>query len=244
MHEPGNTPNSIRSTTARERILVVDDERDIQELIHYSLKRDGFVVYTIGTGEEALVAAEDIGPELIILDRMLPGMDGIEVCRHLKRQVTTRTTPVIMLTAKTEEDDIVVGLDAGADDYVTKPFSPKVLIARVRAALRRAQEAGNSPQNEIVHIHDITIDITRHSVTIGDRPVQLSATEFAILEFLSRRPGWVFSRARIIDGVKGENYPVTERSVDVQILGLRKKLGDAGNLIETVRGVGYRMRSD
>ncbi len=244
MPEPGNIQNSNRDVVNRERILVVDDERDIQELIHFALKREGFVVYTIGTGEEALVAAEDIGPELIILDRMLPGMDGVEVCRRLKTHETTRSIPVIMLTAKTEEDDIVVGLEAGADDYVAKPFSPKVLVARVRAALRRAQETGNVPVNEIVRIHNVTIDIARHSVSVRDQPIHLSATEFAILEFLARRPGWVFSRARIIDGVKGENYPVTERSVDVQILGLRKKLGDDGFLIQTVRGVGYRMRAE
>lgn len=228
---------------SREVILVVDDEADIQELIRYNLKRDGFTVYTVGSGEDALTAAADLAPDAIVLDLMLPGIDGIEVCARLKSDDATRAIPIVMLTAKTEERDVVAGLDHGADDYVTKPFSPKVLVARIRAVLRRRAEAGDRSHQDRITVHGITVDASRHEVFCGNRQIALSATEFAILEFLVRNPGWVFSRNRIIDAVRGKDYPVTERSVDVQILGLRKKLGDYGTLIETVRGVGYRLRA-
>ncbi|MFW5684392.1 MAG: response regulator [Spirochaetota bacterium] len=228
---------------AAERILVVDDERDILELIRFNLERAGFDVFTVDTGEAALAQAARVSPALVVLDLMLPGLDGIEVCRRLKSNEATGTVPVLMLTARTEDSDIVTGLEAGADDYVTKPFSPKVLVARVKAILRR-REANSSDSDQSLSVHGITIDISRHEVWIADEPVHLSATEFAILEFLARNPGWVFSRSKIIDAVKGKDYPVTERSVDVQILGLRKKLGEHGKLIQTVRGVGYRLRAE
>lgn len=229
------------NTMNREKILVVDDDLDIQELIRFNLKREGYTVYVVGSGEEALSAAADIKPEVIILDRMLPGIDGVEVCRRLKGNQNTQSIPVVMLTAKTEDDDVVAGLESGADDYVTKPFSPKVLLARIRATLRRAHEKKSGVKSDILRIHNLIIDVAQHEVSLNSRIVNLSATEFAILEFLARNPGWVFSRTKIIDGVKGKDYPVTERSVDVQILGIRKKLGEAGSLIQTVRGVGYRM---
>lgn len=228
---------------ARDVVLVVDDELDIQELIRYNLKKEGYTVYTVGSGEDALTAAEDLSPDAIVLDLMLPGISGIQVCNRLKRMEKTRATPVIMLTAKSEDEDVVSGLEVGADDYVTKPFSPKVLIARLRAVLRRTSDGEAGTPGDRLAAHGLTLDVTRYEVFAGDRQIQLSATEFSILEFLMRNPGWVFSRTKIIDAVRGKDYPVTERSVDVQVLGLRKKLGDFGSLIETVRGVGYRLRA-
>lgn len=223
-------------------ILVVDDEVDIQELVRYNLRKEGFEVHTVGSGEEALAAAADLQPAAIVLDLMLPGIDGVQVCTRLKRQESTKAIPVVMLTAKSEEADMVTGLETGADDYVTKPFSPKVLVARIKAVMRRSDMEA-TPSSGTIAAHGIIMDISRHEVRCGDREIPLSATEFAILGFLMSNPGWVFSRNRIIDAVRGKDYPVTERSVDVQILGLRKKLGDQGHLIETVRGVGYRFHA-
>lgn len=226
------------------RVLVVDDEPEILELVRYNLSQEDYLVDTVETGEAALKRLEDDLPAVVVLDVMLPGLSGIEVCRAIKDNPRTEHLPVIMLTARTEDQDIVTGLEAGADDYVTKPFSPRVLLARVRAALRR-QPDNREPaiQGNRFTLHGIMIDIDRHEVTCRDQFISLSATEFAILEFLSRNPGWVFSRARIIDAIRGEDYPVTERSVDVQVLGIRRKLGPCGAVLETVRGVGYRMRS-
>ncbi|HKK47970.1 MAG TPA: response regulator [Alkalispirochaeta sp.] len=225
-----------------QTILVVDDEVDIQELVRYNLQKEGYTVHTVGTGEAALTAVEQIHPAAIVLDLMLPGIDGIQVCNRLKKQDHTQEIPVIMLTAKTEDADMVAGLEMGADDYITKPFSPKVLIARLRAVMRRT-EAADTPVSGTLAVHGVTIDISRHEVYCGDTETALSATEFAILAFLMTNPGWVFSRTQIIDAVHGKDYPVTERSVDVQILGLRKKLESCGSLVETVRGVGYRFRA-
>ncbi|TVR03933.1 MAG: DNA-binding response regulator [Spirochaetaceae bacterium] len=226
-------------------ILVVDDEPDILELISYNLEKEGHSVTTVQTGEDALHAVRTNRPDVIILDLMLPGVDGVDVCRTIKRDPELSSIPVLMLTARTEDSDIVAGLEVGADDYITKPFSPKVLAARVRTALRRTPTGiETTSQHSGVSIHGITIDVSRHQVLLQGNMVPLSATEFAILEFLARNPGWVFSRMRIIDAIRGKDYPVTERSVDVQILGLRKKLGELGSLIETVRGVGYRMRAE
>lgn len=229
---------------AGERVLVVDDEQDILELIRFNLERENFDVHTVDSGEAALAQAEKIQPDVVVLDLMLPGVDGTEVCKRLKQNTPTRGIPVIMLTAKTEDADIVNGLEIGADDYVTKPFSPKVLVARIRASLRRGPVQQQETVGDVLEIHGIRIDISRHEVWIDADQVQLSATEFAILVFLARNPGWVFSRNKIIDTVKGKDYPVTERSVDVQILGLRKKLGKKGKLVQTVRGVGYRLQAE
>ncbi|TVQ23432.1 MAG: DNA-binding response regulator [Spirochaetaceae bacterium] len=224
-------------------VLVVDDEKDIAELVRVTLNREGFAAECAYSGEDALARAATLRPDLIVLDLMLPGVSGIEVCKRLKTNESTRGIPVLMLTAKTEDSDIVVGLESGADDYLTKPFSPKVLVARVKTILRRERPDADTATAETISIHGVTIDVSRHEVHVDGGAVQLSATEFAILEFLARNPGWVFSRYKIIDAVKGKDYPVTERSVDVQILGLRKKLGSRGSLIETVRGVGYRLRA-
>jgi two-component system phosphate regulon response regulator PhoB len=228
----------------KPRILVVDDERDILELIRFNLERAGFEVFTVDTGEAAIAQASRIQPALVVLDLMLPGVDGITVSRRLKDGPATRTIPILMLTARSEDSDIVTGLEVGAEDYVTKPFSPRVLVARIRAILRRHADESNDPADGIVSAHGIRIDVARHETWIGEEQVHLSATEFAVLLFLARNPGWVFTRERIIDAVKGKNYPVTERSVDVQILGLRKKLGSLGSLVQTVRGVGYRLRAE
>ena len=228
----------------KPRILVVDDEPDILELIRFSLERDGLQVFTVDTGEAALSQASRLKPDLMVLDLMLPGLDGLAVCRRLKANSDTSNIAVLMLTARTEDSDIVTGLEAGAEDYVTKPFSPKVLLARVRAILRRRAGEGNDLSGNVLSIHGIRVDISRHEVWIDEEQVHLSATEFAIFVFLAQNPGWVFSRNKIIDSVKGKDYPVTERSVDVQILGLRKKLGPKGRLVQTVRGVGYRLQAE
>ncbi len=226
---------------ARECILVVDDEEDVLELLRYNLVKDGYKVECVGTGEAALQTARTKLPDAIILDLMLPGIDGLDVCKVLKHDGKTAHIPVLMLTAKGEEADIVAGLELGADDYVTKPFSPRILLARLRAVLRRDRRSPPD-DTEVLNIHELVIHPGRHEVRVGDESVELTYTEFSILHFLARQPGWVFTRYQIIDGVRGANYAVTDRSVDVQIAGLRKKLGDAGGYIETVRGVGYRFK--
>jgi two-component system phosphate regulon response regulator PhoB len=225
---------------AKEKILVVEDEEDIQSLVLFNLTREGYRAVGADSGEKALEAARAEPPDLVILDLMLPGMDGLEVCRRLKAEARTANVPIVMLTAKGEETDIVAGLEVGADDYVTKPFSPRVLIARVRANLRKRRR--EEPETAAIKVHDLSIDPSRREVRVAGKPLDLTATEFALLLFLARRPGWVFTRAQIIDGTKGDDYPVTDRAVDVQVLGLRRKLGEAGDYIETVRGVGYRFK--
>jgi len=224
---------------AKETILVVDDEDDIRELLKYNLEREGYTVTAVATGEDALRTARSKVPNLIVLDLMLPGVDGLDVCKILKNDPRTSHIPIMMVTAKGDEADIVTGLEVGADDYVTKPFSPRVLIARIRAVLRKKAMVVAGDRSSI-RIHDIVIDPARHQVLVKGKPVQLTATEFRILHVLARRPGWVLTRYQIVDAVHGQNYPVTDRSVDVQIAGLRKELGQAGKHIQTVRGVGYR----
>ena len=226
---------------AKEKILVVDDEEDILELLRYNLLREGYNVSCAASGEEALRLAQSEIPDLLVQDLMLPGIDGLEVTKILKNDSSTKDIPIVMLTAKGEEADIVTGLELGADDYITKPFSPRVLVARVRAVLRRKVKEYKE-ETPVLRIHDIVIHPGRHEVLVNGKPVQLTLTEFGILEYLARRPGWVFTRSQIMDAVKGEDYFVTDRSVDVQIVGLRKKLCNAGKYIETVRGVGYRFK--
>jgi two-component system phosphate regulon response regulator PhoB len=228
---------------AKERILVVDDEEDILELVTYNLTRDGYQVTGALTGEEAIKKARSESFDLIVLDLMLPGIDGLEVTKALKKDKKTSDIPIVMLTAKGEEADIVTGLELGADDYITKPFSPRVLIARVRAALRRKTQVPID-ETAVTRIHALEIDPGKRSVMAGEQPVDLTFTEFQVLLLLSKRPGWVFTRSQIVDLVRGSDYPVTDRSVDVQIVGLRKKLGPYGKYIETVRGVGYRFREN
>ncbi|HAY21615.1 response regulator [Desulfobacca acetoxidans] len=226
---------------AKEHILVVDDEEDILELVRYNLTKEGYRVTAVATGEEALRTAHSVHPELILLDLMLPGVDGLEVCRQLKQDPKTSHVPIIMLSAKGEEADIVTGLELGAVDYVTKPFSPRVLIARLRAVLRR-RSAEPLSESAPLTIHDLVIHPGRHEVLIQGQQVDLTVTEFRLLHMLARRPGWVFTRSQIVNTVHGDDYPVSDRSVDVQVVGLRKKLGALGDYIETVRGVGYRFK--
>ncbi len=221
-------------------ILVVDDEEDIRELVQLNLDREGYRVLTCETGEQAMAVARAKTPDLIVLDLMLPGIDGLEVCKRLKADSSLREIPVVMLTAKGEESDIVAGLELGADDYISKPFSGKVLVARVRRLLRKVIEA--SEDKGFVKIHGLVIDPNRHEVTLNDKSVTLTLTEFNILHTLARRPGMVFTRYQIVDSIHGDDYLVTDRAVDVQIVALRRKLGSSGKLIETVRGVGYRFK--
>jgi len=227
----------------KEKILLVDDEDDILDLVGYNLTREGYRVRTAVRGEEALRKIKEDPPDLILLDLMLPDIDGFDVCKELKSNPRTAYIPIVMLTAKTAESDQVAGLELGSDDYVMKPFSPSVLLARVRAVLRRMKEEAPS-EKRILAFKNLVIDPSRHEVIVKGVPTQLTASEFKILHYMARRPGWVYSREQIISAVRGDDYPVTDRSVDVQVVGLRKKLGVAGNYIETVRGVGYRFRED
>jgi two-component system phosphate regulon response regulator PhoB len=224
-----------------EQILVVEDEDDILELLQYNLKKAGYDVRGVTSGEKALKAVRESIPDLLLLDLMLPGLDGIEVCRMLRESPKTADLPIVMLTARGEEQDIVRGLEAGADDYVTKPFSARILLARLAAVLRRKQSPQLS-EGDLLRVHDLVIDPGRHKVFHGEEAIDLTSSEFRLLHYLSRKPGWVFTRDQIVIAVHGHDYPVTDRSVDVMVVGLRKKLGDAGDWIETVRGVGYRMK--
>ena len=228
-----------------EHILVVDDEREILELVTYNLMKEGYRVTAVGSGEDALAATRTGAPDLVVLDLMLPGVDGLDVCRRLKGDAKTRAIPIVMLTAKGTEADIVAGLELGASDYVTKPFSPRVLAARVRAVLRRGSEAADAEAT--IRIKDLTIHPGRHQVLVGESPAELTATEFRLLTHLARRPGWVFTRQQLVDATQGDDSfvndrYVTDRSVDVHIVSLRRKLGPCGAYIETVRGVGYRLQ--
>jgi two-component system alkaline phosphatase synthesis response regulator PhoP len=226
---------------AKEKILVVDDEEEIVELLRYLLHRDGCRTIPVATGEKAIETARAESPDLIVLDLMLPEMDGLEVCRILKNDDRTSHIPIVMLTAKGEEADIVAGLELGADDYVTKPFSPRVLMARLKAVLRRKSKAVVG-QSEVIRRDDIVIDPSRREVAVAGKAVAMTRTEFEILRFLAARPGRVFTRYQIIDAIRDSEYAVTDRSVDVQMVALRRKLGSRGKLLETVRGVGYRFK--
>ncbi|MCK4615578.1 MAG: response regulator [Pirellulales bacterium] len=234
---------SSNDSVLHHNILVVDDEEDLLELVRYTLAKEGHSVTCVDTGEKAVDSVRQSLPDLIVLDLMLPGIDGLEVCRRLKGDLKTREVPIIMLTAKSEERDVITGLDGGADDYVTKPFSPRVLLARVKSLMRRKDAELRTQHDTIIQIRELVIHPGRHEVKLQGESINLTYTEFALLQFLAKRPGWAYSRSQIVDAVKGEDYPVTERSVDVQVAGLRKKLGSFGGNIETVRGVGYRFRA-
>ena len=228
---------------AKKTIFVVEDEEDILELIRHNLVKEGFMVSTATNGAEAVKAILRKPPDLILLDLMLPGMDGLDVCRALKKESKTAGIPILMVTAKDEEADVVTGLELGADDYIMKPFRMKELIARVRAALRRQRPAtldGEAP----VQAGPVEIHPGRHEVKVDGKPVEMTFTELRILHFLTSRPGWVMTRDQIVDAVRGADYAVTDRAVDFQIVGIRRKLGDHADCIETVRGVGYRFRGE
>ncbi|MDY0213307.1 MAG: response regulator [Desulfuromonadaceae bacterium] len=227
----------------KQTILVVEDEEDILALIHYNLTREGYRVLTATSGEQGLEIARLHEPDLVILDLMLPGIDGLEVCRELKRRENTRPIAIIMLTAKGEESDIVTGLELGASDYVTKPFSPRVLLARIKAVLRRTEcLAPEDADARVIEVHNMVIHPGRNEVLVAGTRIDLTYTEFRVLYLLAARPGWVFTRYQIVNSVRGDDYFVTDRAVDVQIVGLRRKLGKFGTYIETVRGVGYRFQ--
>jgi len=224
-------------------ILIIEDDPEIQELLSHSLSKENWTLLQVKTGEEGLSILKSKKVNCILLDIMLPGMDGLKILKKIKEIEQCVSTPVIMTTAKGEDIDIVTGLELGADDYVVKPYSPKVLIARIRAGLRRQEENTNKVNVTIWQQGDLKIDVARHAAFNGDKQLDLFATEFALLKHFLSNPEIVFSRNQIIEAIRGPDYPVTDRSVDVQILGLRKKLGKAGDMIETIRGVGYRFRA-
>ena len=223
----------------KRKILIIEDDRDIVEMLDYNLKEEGYETLSALNGEEGIALAGKARPDLIILDIMLPIIDGFEVCRTLKNDDRLAHIPIIILSAKSQETDKVVGLELGADDYVTKPFSPRELIARTRAILRRGR--GEHINNKIQR-GEITIDRTRHKVTVGSKEISLTLTEFKLLEFVARRPGAVFSRSQILDAVAGDDAIVCDRTVDAHIKSLRHKLGSAKDYIETIRGAGYRFK--
>jgi two-component system phosphate regulon response regulator PhoB len=228
-------------------ILIVEDEAAIQQLVSYNLIKAGFHVTCADNGEEALECLLQESIDCVLLDLMLPGMSGLEVCETIRRksEKNGRYIPIVMLTAKGEEEDIVEGLEYGADDYVTKPFSPKVLIARIKAVLRRGYEKQKQEEDDkgTIIVGELEINKGRHEVRLQGELLHLTMTEFGILALLASKPGWVFSRQQIIDSVRGYDFLITPRAIDVQIFGLRRKMGDFGSLVETVRGVGYRFKS-
>jgi len=224
-----------------ERILIIEDDMEIQEMLKYALAQEGWKLIMVETGEEGLEYLLKEGADCVVLDIMLPGMDGFKILKKIRADESFKNLPVIMCTARGEEADIVRGLETGADDYVVKPYSPKVLAARIRVVLRRKESSGD---NKIILRHGkLSLDVERHAAFLGDTPLDLYATEFAILTQFMSNPDIVFTRQKIINAIRGPDYPVTDRSVDVQILGLRKKLKDSGDMIETIRGVGYRFKT-
>jgi len=228
---------------ARENILVIDDEKDIVRIIQYHLKQEGFRVIKAHSGGAALdIIGSTDGIDLIVLDLMLPGIDGLEICKKLKSTEKTKSIPVVMLTVKSEETDIIKGLKMGADDYITKPFSPKVLVERIKTILKRANSGAKRNDQEIIRSGYIEIDIPKHTVKINDKSVNLTAIEFNILVILAKDPGKVFSREELLRNAWKEETDTADKTVDVHITWLRQKLGSDGNLIETVRGIGYRLK--
>ena len=245
MKETSNTLTAVNNYQTEEMttILLVEDEKDLLELLNYNLNREGFNTLTASTGEEGLKQVRTTKPDLILLDLMLPAMDGLEVCRTLKSREHTADIPVIMLTARGEESDIVRGLEMGADDYITKPFSPRILMARIRAVLRRAEaEMQTNTISPTISAGGIHVDPDRHEVIASGEPIEMTATEFKLLMLLMSKPGRVFTRQQIIETIHEGFAAVTDRSVDVQVVALRRKLKDSGRNIETVRGVGYRFK--
>jgi len=224
----------------KETILIVEDEKDIVKMLEYNLKKEGFKTLSVSDGEDALDAASSKRPDLIILDLMLPGIDGLEVCKSLKSERKTQSIPIIILTAKVQESDKIVGLELGADDYVTKPFSPRELIARIRAVLRRMKEKDKLP--ELLKIGDLKIDFSKIVVSIKDKPIELTAKEFELLKTLIEKKGRVLSRDYLLDNIWGFDHAIEiqTRTVDVHIRTLRKKLKSEAKRIITVKNYGYR----
>jgi two-component system phosphate regulon response regulator PhoB len=231
--------NWIMEKTTLQKILVVDDEEDILELVKFNLLKEGFSVITALTGEEAIKAVLREHPDLIILDLMLPGLNGYEVCRLLKNNPDTAAIPIVMLTAKDAEGDELRGWEMGADDYITKPFSNKILLARVKNILKK--KSLPAPKEKGFEFEELVILPDSREVIVKGEKVDLTETEFRILMLFAEQPGIVFTRAQIVDSVRGEDYPVTDRSVDVHIVSLRKKLAQCSKMIRTMRGVGYKL---
>lgn len=226
----------------QKMVVVVEDEPDIKEVIEYNLQREGYRVLSALDGEVGLKLIQKELPDLVLLDLMLPGLDGIEICRRLRSQTATKNIPIIMVTAKGDEADIVLGLGVGADDYVTKPFSAKELVARVKAVLRRMSAGADYEKQAIIRFDGVTVDANRHQVKIDGKDVDFTATEFRLLNFLASHPGRVYTREQLLKHVVGENTFVVERNIDVHVRVVRKKLGPYRDHIKTVRGVGYRFR--
>ena len=224
------------------KILIVEDEPDIVELLAYNLHQAGFETTTAFNGEDALRHVNIRPPDLIPLDLLLPGVDGLEICRMLKRNPTTEDIPVIILTAKGEKTDRIVGLELGADDYITKPFSPREVVLRIRAVQRRMEEARTSTAAKQLRIHDLVINLDNHQVFNRRQEVDLTATEFKLLTLLVGTPGRVFTRDLLMNKLWGDNYFAVDRTVDTHISRLRRKLHQLSDAIETVRGVGYRFK--
>lgn len=225
---------------AAPKILVIEDERSLVEVLTYNLEREGFEVVVAHDGQDGLRKAQLKLPDVVVLDLMLPGMSGLDVCRELRQGARTRAIPVIMVTAKTEESDQLVGFATGADDYVTKPYSMKVLIQRIKKELRSAQARDETTQGPVVECQGIVIDRHSHRALLHDQELPLTPTEFRLLEVLVRQAGRAFTRFELMDAAIGEDAIVLERTIDVHVKSLRKKMGESGDLIETVRGVGYR----
>jgi DNA-binding response OmpR family regulator len=242
---PSNAPRK-----GKRRVLVVDDEKDLVELITYNLGRNGFEVLTAYNGNDALDIAQREVPDLVVLDLMLPGIDGTEVARRLRADSRTAGVPIVMLTAKGEETDVVVGLTLGADDYVTKPFSMKILLARITTVMRRHEQAAGaaaggpdgSGEGGVLKAGPLAIDLSRHEVTVDGEPVRLTLTEFKLLSSLVAARGRVLTRDQLMDKAMGPDVFVTDRAIDVHVTAIRKKLGSANWLVHTVRGVGYRLQ--
>lgn len=227
---------------AKGNILIIDDEKDLIELVRYNLEKEGFRVQGMPDGESGLAAASRELPDIVLVDLMLPGIDGLEVCRRLRSETRTAQIPIIMLTAKSAETDRIVGLELGADDYVTKPFSPRELAARIKAVLRRASAQSPQKSSDIIRRGELTIDLGRREVNCSGKSLELTATEFRLLHVLALHPGRVYSRSELIDGALGREVVVLDRTIDVHITSLRKKMAECGDWIETIRGFGYRFK--
>lgn len=233
-------PQAMQTAMARPRILIIEDERALTDFLSYNLQREGYEVLISNDGQEGLRKAQMQIPDLILLDLMLPKMDGLEICRDLRAGERTRAIPILMVTAKSEETDQVVGFTMGADDYVTKPFSVKILLQRVRALLRRTDQGAE--QTDLIEHLGVRIDRMRHKATVEGRELDLTPTEFRLLECMLRQPGRAFTRPQLMDVAIGEGAIVLERTIDVHVKTLRKKMGGEHDFIETVRGVGYRFK--
>lgn len=226
---------------SEDKILIIEDDSDISELVQYNLEREGYKVFASANGESGFTQATQLKPDLIVLDLMLPGLDGLSVCRKLRAHPITAEVPIVMLSAKGEESDVVVGLEMGADDYVTKPFSPKELLARIRAVMRRPRLNSATTEGRR-SIGPVTLDSDRHEAYLNNEPLVLTLAEYKLLFALTSRPGRVFTREQLLEKITGGETYVIDRNIDVHIRAIRKKLGDYADFIQTVRGVGYKCR--